>query len=150
MSHLCSRWSNGSWFHYEFNPRVYIDFRDSTWSSVLLTSCPARLFFSSSHCFSYSSNTPGSSTLPPQGLCTCSCTSNIFPSQPSYLHDTFHFLWISAQMLRLSESSSLINPQSSLSFLFPYAALYLSITLITTCHIFIGLFVYCLSPQAGL
>lgn len=53
MSHLCSRWSNGSWFHYELNPKVYIDFRDSIWSSVLLTSSPTPLSFSSSHCFSY-------------------------------------------------------------------------------------------------
>lgn len=144
------------WFHDELNPKVYTDFRDSTWSSVLLTSFPTPLSFSSSHCFSYTNflatlqihqaaahshlrvfalaHVPGIFSLPNPAI----CMAHSIPFRS--LH----------KLSPLSESSSLINPHSSLSFLFPYAALHLSIALITTCHIFIGLFVYCLSPQAGL
>lgn len=118
---------------------------------------PLLLSFSSSHCFS---DTNFLATLQTHQAAAHSClrafalalpcTWNISPSQTNYLHSTLHYLQISAQMSPFSESSSLINPHSSLSFLSPYAALYFSTALITTCHIFIGLFVYCLLPQVGL
>lgn len=102
---------------------------------------------SSSHCFSYT-NFPASlqthqaaaqSHLRASAL-TFLCIWNISPSQPNYLHGIPHLLQICLHVTFIRESFP-YHSHSSLSFLFPYTALYFSIAYITICHIFIGLFI---------